>query len=127
MVIRFLANVLALALATFLIPGISMTSKELSTDLPAMFGVAVIFGLVNSAVKPLFRRFGRSPVGLIVLGVALLVVNAALLLLTSEVCSLIHLPWRVTGFGSAALGALVVSVVSFLVNALFGSRGEVHR
>lgn len=127
MVIRFFATVLALALATFLVPGIAMGSKDPATDIAGLAGVSVIFGVVNSAVKPLFRRFGRTPVGLIVLGAALLVVNAGLLLLTSWICGMVHIPWHVSGPVAAIVGALVVSVVSFLVNSLFGSRGEVHR
>jgi len=127
MLIRFLANVLALALATFLVPGISMTSKQLSTDLAAMVGVALIFGVVNSAVKPLFRRAAHAPLALVALGAALLVVNAILLMVTSWVCGVAHIPWRVGGFVPAIEGALLVSVVSFLVNALFGRRGEEHR
>lgn len=125
MLLRFAAIVLALAVATWVVPGIHMTSPDLATNLAAMFGVAVIFGLVNSAVKPLFHAEG--PVWLVLLGAALLVVNALLLLLTSRVCGLAHIPWKVDGFGPALLGGLLVSVVSFLVNALFGRRGEVHR
>lgn len=126
MLLRFLAIVLSLAIATALVPGIHLTSSQVSTDLAALFGVAVIFGLVNSAVKPLFKP-GTSPLRLVLLGAALLVVNALLLLLTSWVCGLAHIPWRVDGFGSALLGGLLVAVVSFLANALFGRRGEVHR
>jgi len=120
------ANVLALACATLLVPGIEMTSKQLSTDLPALVGVAVIFGVVNSVVKPLFRA-AHSPVALVILGASLLVVNALLLLVTSWVCGLTHIPWHVDGFLPAIEAALLVSIVSFLVNALFGRRGEEHR
>ncbi len=126
MLVRFLANVLALALATWLLPGIRMTSSEPSTDVAALVGVAIFFGVVNSAVKPLFG-FAHTPVRLVLLGAALLVVNAALLLVTSALCGLAGIPWHVDGFVDAVLGALVVSVVSFLVNALFGRRGTEHR
>ena len=37
------------------------------------------------------------------------------------------LGWKVEDFGSAFLGALLVSVVSFVFNAFFSNRGEVHR
>ena len=126
MLVRFLANVLALALATWLVPGIHMTSRQPSTDVAALVGVAVFFGVVNSAVKPLFG-VAHTPVRLVGLGAALLVVNAILLLVTSAFCGLTGIPWRVDDFVSAAIGAVVVSVVSFLVNALFGRRGVEHR
>lgn len=126
-ILRFLAHVLALVLATLLVPGITLYTHQPSTAVATMFGVAVIFGLVNSAVKPLFGRFAASPLGLIVLAVTLLVVNAGLLLLTSWVSGLLAIPWHVDGPLPALLGGLFVSVVSFLVNSLFGARGQEHR
>lgn len=126
MLLRFAAIVVSLAIATAVVPGIRMTSPNASTDWAALVGVAVIFGLVNSAVKPLFKQ-GQSPIRMVLLGLALWVINALLLLLTSWVSSLAHIPWTVDGFVPALIGALLVAVVSFLVNALFGRRGEVHR
>ncbi|HOA89781.1 phage holin family protein [Propioniciclava tarda] len=125
-IFRFFATFLALGAATLVVPGISISGKNPTADVGALIGVAVIFGIVNAAVKPLFR-FSHAPLALIGLGIALLIVNAALLLLTSWVCTQAHIPWRVDGILAALLGALVVATVSFLVNALFGRRGEVHR
>lgn len=127
MVLRFIATTLALAVATFIVPGVHLTSRDVPTDIVALVAVAVIFGLVNAAVKPLFSRFGMTPVGLVVLAAALLVVNAVLLLVVSKICEVTHLAWTVGSFPSALGAALVVSFVSFLVNSLFGSRGEEHR
>lgn len=127
MLIRFFATVLALAVATLALPGIEMTSNQLSTDVLALIGVAIIFGIVNSVVKPLFTRYAQTPLGLVALGVFLLVLNAALLGLTSLLCSIAHIPWRVDDPISAFVGAFIVSVVSFVVNSLFGRRGTEHR
>lgn len=126
MFVRFIAHVLALGLATLILPGVELTSGSRVSDITALFVVAVIFGIVNSAVKPIFR-FASKPLWLVLLGLALLVVNAGLLLLTSWVCSLLNLPWNVDGFESALIGGLIVAVISFLVNSLFGVRGEHHR
>jgi len=124
--IRFLATVVALVVATLLLSGITLGSSDVPVEIVTMVVVAAIFGAVNGAVKPLFR-FRHSPGYLILLGAALLVVNAGLLLLTSWVCSLLRVPWHVDGFVSALIGGLIVSVVSFLANALLGNRGVVHR
>jgi len=62
----------------------------------------------------------------VTLGFFLLVINAALLMLTSWVCGQLHVPWGVDGFWSALWGAMIVSVVSFLLNSFVGKRGEVH-
>ena len=52
--------------------------------------------------------------------------NAALLMLTSWVCAQFGVPWGVDGFWSAFWGALMVSIVSFVLNSFVGRRGEVH-
>lgn len=126
MVVRFIATVLALVLATLLVPGIRLQPGTAGAEIVAMTVVAVIFGAANSAVKPLFR-FWHTPVRMVLLAVALLVANAGLLLLTSWICGLLHIGWRVDGVLPALVGGLIVGVVSFLVNALFGRRGEEHR
>ncbi len=123
MVIRFFANAAAIGLATLLLPGISLTSSNTQDQVIAILIVAVIFGLVNAVVKPFFK-FVTAPVILITLGVFLLVVNAALLLLTSWVAEQIGIGWRVTDFWSAVFGALIVSTVSFVLNAFFGGKKE---
>jgi putative membrane protein len=125
-IVRFLATVVALAVATFVLPGITLGSSDVPVEVITIVVVAAIFGTVNGAVKPLFR-FRHTPGYLVLLGAALLVVNAGLLLLTSWVCSLLRVPWHVDGFVSALIGGFIVSVVSFLANALLGSRAVVHR
>ncbi len=80
---------------------------------------------MNSLVKPLFV-FVTSPLLLVTLGLFLLVINAALLLLTSWVAGHLGIAWHVSNFVSAFFGALLMSVVSFLLGA-FTSRQQVHR
>ena len=126
MLMRFLFSAAALAFATWLIPGISMTSKEPQNSLLGILAVAIIFGIVNSLVKPLFA-VATAPLLLLSLGVFLLVINALMLWLTSWVADQLHLGWHVDGFWSAFWGALIVSVVSFILNSSFLSKGEVNR
>ncbi len=126
MLMRFLFSAAALAFATWLIPGISMTSKEPQNSLLGILAVAIIFGIVNSLVKPLFA-VATAPLLLLSLGVFLLVINALMLWLTSWVADQLHLGWHVDGFWSAFWGALIVSVVSFILNSSFLSKSEVNR
>ncbi len=126
MLVRFLANAAAIAIATWLIPGISLTNAQPQDQVLTILGVAVIFGLVNSLVKPLFK-FAAAPLVLLSLGLFLMVINGVLMLLTSWLAGQLGLGWKVEDFGSAFLGALLVSVVSFVFNAFFSNRGEVHR
>lgn len=126
MFVRFFASVAALAVATWLLPGIT---TDVGSDDWAKAGtviaVAVIFGIVNSVVKPLFK-FATAPLIFLSLGLFLLVINALLLMLVSWIAGRLGLAWHVADWGTAFLGALIVSVVSFLVNAFF-KKGEEHR
>ena len=126
MIIRFLVSALSLGLATWILPGIKLDyAGEPAGAAITMLIVAAIFGLVNALIKPLFV-FVTSPLLLLTLGFFLLIINAALLLLTSWVCSKLGVPWGVTGFADAFWGALMVSIVSFVLNSFVGRRGEVH-
>lgn len=123
---RFLFSALALAFATWVLPGISMTASEPQNAFLGILAVAAIFGVVNALVKPLFA-FASAPLLLITLGLFLLVINALMLWLTSWVAEQLHLGWHVDGFWSAFWGAMIVSIVSFILNSSFTSKSEVNR
>ena len=126
MLVRFLASAAALAVATWLLPGIVLADGDLGSRSITLLLVAAIFGVVNSLVKPLFK-FVSAPLILITLGLFLLVINAALLLLVSWLAGELNLGWCVSDWGSAVWGGLIVSIVSFILNAFFNKRGENHR
>lgn len=116
MLMRFLFSALALAFATWVLPGISMTASEPQNAFLGILAVAAIFGVVNALVKPLFA-FASAPLLLITLGLFLLVINALMLMLTSWLATQFGIGWHVDGFGAAFWGALVISLVSFLLGA----------
>ncbi len=126
MILRLLANAAALAIATWLLPGISLTADSLSDQVIALLIVALIFGVLNAVVKPIFTLV-TSPIVLLSLGLFLLVINALMLLLTSWIAGLVGLGFQVSNFGWAVLGALIVSIVSFILNAFLKDKGETRR
>ena len=126
LILRLLANAAALAVATFLLSGISLTAPTTEGKVVTLLVVALIFGLVNAVVKPVFTLV-TVPLLLLTLGLFLVVINALMLLLTSWVSTRVDLGWSVDGFGTAVLGALVVSVVSFFLNAFVPDRGKDRR
>ena len=125
-VLRLLVDAAALALATWLLAGISLTSSSTSSKVLVMLGVALIFGVVNAIVKPLFKLF-TLPILLLTLGIFLLVINALMLMLTSWLAEQFGLGWEVEGFWTAVLGALIVSIVSWLLNTFVPDRNESRR
>jgi putative membrane protein len=126
LILRLLANAAALAVATFVLSGITLTAPTTGRKVLTLLTVALIFGIVNAVVKPIFK-FVTTPIVLLSLGLFLLVINACMLLLTSWVSSQIDLGWNVSGFWVAVMGAVIVSIVSFLLNAFLPDAGESRR
>jgi putative membrane protein len=121
--LRILANAAALAVATFLLSGITLTSDTMAGKTLTLLIVALIFGIVNAIVKPILAFFS-IPLLLLTLGLFLLVINACMLLLTSWLAGTFGLGWEVDGFWVALIGAIIVSVVSFLVSAFLPDPGD---
>ena len=126
LILRLIANAAALAVATFLLTGITLTAPTTQGKVVTLLIVALIFGVLNAVVKPVFTLV-TAPLVLLSLGLFLLVINAAMLLLTSWVSNRVDLGWFVDGFGSAVLGAVIVSVVSFVLNAFLPERRNRRR
>lgn len=111
---RWLINGFALYLAAELVPGIVR-----SGDWVALALVALVFGVINALLGPLLK-FLSCPLILLSLGVFTIVINAALLLLTSSLSDAWGLGFHVEGFWPAFLGALLISVVSFVLSIVVG-------
>ena len=113
--IRVLASAAALAVATAVVPGIELTTASVTSKVLTLLGVALIFGVINAVLKPIVKIVGCL-FYILTLGLIALVVNALLLWLTSGLADKLNLPWHVTGFWPAFWGALIVSVVSWLLS-----------
>jgi putative membrane protein len=117
---RLLINAAALWAATRLVPGITFNG-----DWRLLFVVALVFGVLNVALRPVLILL-TLPLFIVTLGLFTFVLNALMLWLTSAVSDALGLGFRVDGFGAAFLGALVVTVVSFMLS-LFVSSGAGDR
>jgi putative membrane protein len=112
---RLAINAAALWVATEIVPGISFTG-----DWWLLFAVAVVFGVLNVAIRPILLLL-TLPFLLLTLGLFLLVLNGVLLWLTGVVSVALGLGFHVADFTSAFLGALVVSIVSFVLSLFVAS------
>ena len=79
-----------------------------------------MFGVLNVVVRPILILLSL-PILIVTLGLFLLVLNAALLLLTSAISDALGLGFHVDGFVAAFLGGLVVSIVSLALSMFVGS------
>ncbi|GHA17091.1 phage holin family protein [Streptomyces echinoruber] len=116
-VVKTIANAGALAVAVWLLDKITLTGDSTGKKAGTLLVVAVIFGLVNAAVKPLVKVL-TFPLFLLTLGLFTLVVNALMLLLTSWVADKLHLSFHVEGFWTAVLGGLIISIVSWALHVV---------
>ena len=112
--IRLVINAIALWLATRLVDGITFDG-----EIVFLLAVALIFGVVNSIVKPILMLL-TFPFLLVTLGLFLLVLNAFMLWLTGAISDAAGLGFHVEGFRAAFLGGLVVSVVSIVLSLFVG-------
>lgn len=115
-ILRLLVNAAAIWAAIRLVPGITHVGSWGS-----LFGVALVFGVVNAIVRPLLLLFSL-PLLVITLGLFTLVVNALLLWLTSSLSGSLGLGFTISGFWAAFFGALVISLVSLGLSILIAGK-----
>jgi putative membrane protein len=102
----------AFAVTDALLKGITVTGGFF-----AYVGVAAIFGIINAVLGTVLRIL-TLPLTILSLGLFALVVNAALLGITAGISSSL----TVSGFWVAVLAALIITVVSALLNRAMVNR-----
>jgi putative membrane protein len=116
--LRLIINAVALLITAWIIPGIHLGAAgphPATNDWGTLLIVALIFGLVNAVIRPLLILLSL-PLEILTLGLFIFVINAFMLLLTSWIAQAIGLGFRVDKFFAALLGALIISVVSFILS-----------
>ena len=117
-VIRLAISAVAVWIATLVVPGIRVFATTVPGRIGTVIVVAVIFGVVNTVLRPIIKTIGCA-VYFLTLGLIALVVNGALFMLTSWIAGKLNLPFHVDHFWpSAVVGALLVGVISWLLNLL---------
>jgi putative membrane protein len=116
--IRLVVSAVSLWIATLVIDGIHLTADSVPKKIGTLLAIAAIFGIVNAVLRPIIKVIGCG-LYVLTLGLISIVVNALLFLLTSWIAEQLSLPFHVDDFWpSAVLGALLVGVVSWLLNML---------
>jgi putative membrane protein len=113
--IRLGLNALALLIVSRVIPGI-----EVRGVLPAL-SAAFFLGLANAVVRPIILVL-TLPLTILTLGLFIPLINAFLL----KLVSLMIQGFEVHGFWSAVFGALLLSLVSGVLNFFINDRGRVE-
>ncbi len=103
--------VLAIFISAYLIPGVLV-----ATFWSALW-LALFLGIINVLVKPILILI-TLPINILTLGLFTFVINALLILLAASVIK----GFSVSGFWVAMLFGIVLSVVSYLLNALVSAK-----
>jgi putative membrane protein len=113
--IRVLVVAAGLWVASKIIPGVEIT------DGWSLLWAALVLGIINAIVRPVVIIM-TLPLTILTLGLFLLIINAAMLSLAAWLLD----GMTVAGFWSAFFGAIVVSIVAWLVTWFIGGHGRVE-
>ncbi|HEX5274157.1 MAG TPA: phage holin family protein [Candidatus Rubrimentiphilum sp.] len=110
-IIRLLINAFALWLIAKYVPGFSMTGSIWTPIIAAL-----IFGIVNALVRPIVLLL-TLPISILTLGLFVIIVNALMFWLVTWLTP----NFKVSGFVPALIGAIIMMVVSLIVNKVFAA------
>jgi len=110
--VKWIMNTIAIMLAVKFVPGIIYSGEWWGILL-----VGLLFGLVNTVIRPLVTLF-TFPLLILTLGIFTFIINAMMLSLTSWLSESMHIGFRVEGFKAAFWGSLIISIVSLVLGCL---------
>ena len=113
---KVVINALAIWVATLVIPDVSVEGGGLGKEIGSLVVVAVIFGLINTFIKPVVKFFS-FPFYILTLGLFAFVINALMLELVDWLSDKIGISFETGPFFWSTLGAaVVVTFVSMILN-----------
>lgn len=120
--IRFIVSFFALGFTAAIIPGIEIKGDSDFGQVFALGAAALVLGLLNAVVRPVLIVL-TLPITVVTLGLFLLVLNGLMLWLTH----LIVKGFVVEGFLAALFGAILMTVISFVLNRMVKDPHERRR
>ena len=114
--LRWFVTTIAVLVAERLLPGIHCTGFG------ALLGASLLLGIINAFVRPILLLLSL-PFIIVTMGLFIFVINALLLLLVSKIIP----DFQVNGFWDAFFGAIIISIVSWVLSSFFrGSDGRIY-
>ena len=122
--LKLLTYAAGLAAAAWLLDGIRFTgpsagSAEVQEKVLPLLGVSLILALVNTFLRPILKAIS-FPITILTLGLFLLILNGLMLLLANRIADAFDLGFRVNGFWTAVIGAIIITVVGWLIDTAVG-------
>ncbi|WP_370890702.1 phage holin family protein [Janibacter sp. GXQ6167] len=116
--VKTVINAVALWIAAVMVQGINLAENQSSVAerVFTIIVVALVFGIVNSLLKPLAKTLA-FPFIVLTLGLFTIVINAFMLQITDWLAGPLGLSFSIGSFfWDAILGAIVISIVSMVLN-----------
>ncbi|MDJ0723211.1 MAG: phage holin family protein [Desulfobacterales bacterium] len=113
--IRWLILGFSISTAAYLMDGIHVSGVF------SAFAAAAMLGILNAVFRPIALII-TLPINILSFGLFTFVINAAMLKMASALIA----GFDVIGFWSAVFGSLLISIVSFVINAFISDRGTVE-
>jgi putative membrane protein len=103
--VKWFINALALYITSYLVKGITVSGTS------ALFLAAALLGIINAVIRPILIIL-TLPINILTLGLFTFFINGLMLWMVSFLIK----GFIIQGFWAAFLGALVISLVSWLIN-----------
>ena len=113
--LRWIILTAAIMVAAYLIEGIRVTG------LSSAFITAAFLGILNAFFRPILLVL-TLPINILSLGLFTFLINALMLKMASGVLASVE----VQGFWAAVFGSIIISMVSWLLNAFVADSGRVE-
>jgi putative membrane protein len=118
LLLRWAINTLAILATAYLLK----PAFDPRVTLWAAAGAGLLLGLLNTFVRPLFKWLSL-PINIVTLGLFTLVINGAIVQILSW---LMGNAFHVKNFGWAILAALVISIITSIINIIVGGDGRAN-
>ena len=136
-IVRVIINGLALWVASWILPGLDISASATTEALEksgvnqgtdavgvilAYLFIGLIFGVVNAFVRPVVS-FLSLPITILTLGLFTIVINAAMLYLTSWISGYTPVHFTIDSFfWTAVLAAIIITIISLVADRIPGAR-----
>lgn len=134
LLVKVAVNAVALVAAATYVPEVRLEPREKLEDWAMIAGIALVFALVNSYLRPIVKTLAM-PVGLLTMGLVAFVINALMLLGTawlvnvSQVQSVLKTDfaftignypphWGYEAIGAAVVASILISIVATILELL---------
>ncbi|WP_165063024.1 MULTISPECIES: phage holin family protein [unclassified Adlercreutzia] len=118
-IMRWLITAIAVGVAVWVVPGITILSNDSSWIAIAIF--ALFLSLINMSIKPILQILSL-PVTVLTLGLFYIIVNTFLLYIAAWLANgIFQVGFYISDFGWAFLASIIISIVSALLNGLIGN------